>query len=118
MYQTKITRKELQKVIDYDYEPKLDESSIENYLELYCIPENEVDIIRARLRNLKFNPTYEGAYMKAEKELCLMYNQLITHEKLTSFDEVCRIAKDAILDRIANDRMTQYVKSYLDADDI
>lgn len=103
-------------------EYKLTEDNIKCYIQEYKIPENDAPIVYNRLSSLTVDLNYVGEFMNAQDGLNEIVRDITNQKKVRNLpikaEEIYTEAIESLLYRIAEDRLAQYNKKYISAEEI
>lgn len=114
---------ELIKEIIDNNPPKLTEDDITKYIEPYSITNEDHSTIRNRLKGIVFDIDYKGIFVNVEKEMkkyicsTVKYNSKYMDIPVTE-KQIYKHAIYTAFNNIVNDRLSQYNKSYIEANEI
>ena len=101
---------------------QLPESSIQKYIDNYGIPECDKNTVAQRLRELRSNLEYIGDFINTKECFQRIVKDLQDGNRMFYWnmteDEIHNQAIENILYRTAEDRLGQYNKGYITADEI
>ena len=108
---------ELVTYIQEEYDPST-HSYVNKLISEWNIPSEDADIIKTRLRNIKFDLDYEGDWINVRKEFKQTYQTIYQRNPRLIKEIVYLVIVEKLLYSIARNRLGQYKKSYISANEI
>ncbi len=108
---------ELVRRIQEEYGPST-HSYVNNLVSEWNIPDKDIDTIKSRLRNVKFDLDYEGDWINVRREFKQTYNTIYNGNPRLIKEVVYLVIVEKLLYAIAQNRLGQYKKSYISAEEI
>jgi hypothetical protein len=108
---------ELVRQIQEEYNPST-HTYVDKLISEWNIPAKDIDTIKLRLRNVKFDLDYEGDWINVRKEFKQMYKTIYQRNPWLIKEVVYLVIVEKMLYAIAQNRLGQYKKSYISAEEI
>ena len=103
--------------IQQEYDPST-HKYVNNLVSDWDIPSEDAETIKSRLRNIKFDLDYEGDWINVRNEFKLIYETIYRRNPRLIKEIVYLVIVEKLLYSIAQNRLGQYKKAYISADEI